>query len=873
MLKVFSYLSKQKKIVFWVVLVFVLAGVVLPQATLAGQNNPFATSVPTNPCSNFDIKCNVVWVITALISYGFKFALAPTIILPLLILDLLTTIMAFLATTIFKWILALSIAGVAYTSLNPAVSPAVAIGWPIARNFANMIVVLGFIVIAVATILRIKEYEAKALLAKLVIAALLVNFSLVICGIVIDVSNITMNFFINGTNTTLWNNFLDLNTLRAMIERFVSVFIPNTNIFDIMARYAGGIFYNIMNIVVMLLYIFLFLFRIIVLWILVIVSPLAFVCYVFPITKGMVFDKWWNNFFQWCFVGVFGAFFLFIGTELNYYMASNRQLLRIENLVTGAAEWGQVALMMLRYLTNLFQFIVPGMFLVIGFIFSLQMSAMGGSAAIGAFKGAAKLAKVGGKWGADKTGLTKNAQKIGDRMTQAFEGSLLPRGYTEASKRRRQQPSRDAEDAAAANTAQQRMDVVNAGPGRGTKSTEEWMANFERMEQNGELANMNSADLRRAQDTRVQETGRTGAYSLTPETAILDTDRAAELRAEYKQDGTESNVDYMFRINDMLTKEANDNMNTKKIDKMTDTELSRLSNERNSKGSKATEKLIKDGKKHLVRGGTATDVEAAIDDAQLHGASTSLYSKASPDLATKDEDKIKELLAKKGKTRATANPTEIADAEKVATREAYDRMDTKDIKAMNDTDLVKLAEEKTAEGAKALEIAIERGIVDRVKGGNIDQQLELLGRAKTNYGSGAKKSAAKVDPRLAGFSMDEMADRMDELENDPYGPGTSLDPATSTDQAKRESVQKVSEAYEKLSPDEMSKLSKDAINMDLVENTTAKKIREAGKKLKKEQIKNLKDLLNDIENEINTTTDPERKADLEEKFEEILFLK
>src|SRR6185436_5859887 len=61
--------------------------------------------------------------------------------------------------------------------------------------------VLGFIAIAMATILRFKEYEAKALLVKLIIAALLVNFSLVICGLMIDASHMAMRQFL-GVNTT-----------------------------------------------------------------------------------------------------------------------------------------------------------------------------------------------------------------------------------------------------------------------------------------------------------------------------------------------------------------------------------------------------------------------------------------------------------------------------------------------------------------------------------------------------------------------------------------------------------------------------------------------------------------------------------------------
>ena len=51
-------------------------------------------------------------------------------------------------------------------------------GWAIVRDFANMFIVLGFVVVGIATILRIREYEAQKTLLPLILVALLINFSL-----------------------------------------------------------------------------------------------------------------------------------------------------------------------------------------------------------------------------------------------------------------------------------------------------------------------------------------------------------------------------------------------------------------------------------------------------------------------------------------------------------------------------------------------------------------------------------------------------------------------------------------------------------------------------------------------------------------------
>src|SRR4030042_5966834 len=69
-------------------------------------------------------------------------------------------------------------------------------GWQIVLNFANLGFVLAIIVIAFSTIFRRESYAMKQTLWKLIVAALLVNFSLVIAGAFINVSDIFSDFFL-----------------------------------------------------------------------------------------------------------------------------------------------------------------------------------------------------------------------------------------------------------------------------------------------------------------------------------------------------------------------------------------------------------------------------------------------------------------------------------------------------------------------------------------------------------------------------------------------------------------------------------------------------------------------------------------------------
>ena len=77
-------------------------------------------------------------------------------------------------------------------------TPIVTLGWGITRDLANMFFILILLIISFATVLRIKSWAISQLWWKLVVAALLINFSLVIAGFVIDFANVLTTFFLNG---------------------------------------------------------------------------------------------------------------------------------------------------------------------------------------------------------------------------------------------------------------------------------------------------------------------------------------------------------------------------------------------------------------------------------------------------------------------------------------------------------------------------------------------------------------------------------------------------------------------------------------------------------------------------------------------------
>ena len=182
------------------------------------------------------------------------------------------------------------------------------IAWDIMRNIANMAFIVAFLIIIYSqlTSVGLSNYGIKKMLPRLVIAALLVNMSFVICAVLLDLSNITgyalQDMFIEIKNTvmTLGQN---TNTVGWGGEEVT------TSVLSDGAVLVGGIAlvgmgvelaYFLVPLLVglalaLLLVLLVLAARQALIIILIIISPLAFVAYLLPGTEKW-FDKWKNAF-------------------------------------------------------------------------------------------------------------------------------------------------------------------------------------------------------------------------------------------------------------------------------------------------------------------------------------------------------------------------------------------------------------------------------------------------------------------------------------------------------------------------------------------------------------------------------------------------
>lgn len=184
-------------------------------------------------------------------------------------------------------------------------SPAVTVGWVMVRDITNMFFVVVLLVISFGTILGLEQYEYKKLLVKLLMAAVIVNFSRIICGIIIDVAQVIMVTFINGVAATGSGNLLSMFKMKEIYE-----LSGNSSSGAFMAAVAAITFASIMM-VTMLTYLFLLLARMVMLWILIVLSPFAFVLNVLPQTQKYA-GQWWSEFGGNVVAGPIIAFFLWL---------------------------------------------------------------------------------------------------------------------------------------------------------------------------------------------------------------------------------------------------------------------------------------------------------------------------------------------------------------------------------------------------------------------------------------------------------------------------------------------------------------------------------------------------------------------------------
>ncbi|MBI4592307.1 hypothetical protein HY733_02565 [Candidatus Uhrbacteria bacterium] len=202
-------------------------------------------------------------------------------------------------------------------------NPVVKAGWAIVRDTVNMFFVVILIIIAFGTIFGHSKFKWQQQVPRLLTMAIVVNFSKTLCGIMIDFGQVIMLTFANALREIAAGNFiqlLGLNQIYSVSQNSDAIKSITEDggkgasaAFDFFASGLASVVLVFWVLATLIILVAILLFRIIMLWILVVIAPLAwFVKGTEGIIDSKAYAEWWGEFKCMVGIGPILAFFLWL---------------------------------------------------------------------------------------------------------------------------------------------------------------------------------------------------------------------------------------------------------------------------------------------------------------------------------------------------------------------------------------------------------------------------------------------------------------------------------------------------------------------------------------------------------------------------------
>lgn len=198
--------------------------------------------------------------------------------------------------------------------------------WKAVRDTLNLLFIFTLLFSAFATIFQAKEFHIKRVLLSVIIAALLVNFSYPISRFIIDVSHQAMFFILEQAfqnssggavaakvaNVIGVDNILTGNSGSKVIDLATKEYVYLFALVIFMGLFAFTL----------IMFSVIFVIRLTALIILIMFSPVGFVCGILPSTKHYASD-WWKNLFKWSFMAPITVFMMAISLKIMKEIATS----------------------------------------------------------------------------------------------------------------------------------------------------------------------------------------------------------------------------------------------------------------------------------------------------------------------------------------------------------------------------------------------------------------------------------------------------------------------------------------------------------------------------------------------------------------------
>lgn len=309
-------------------------------------------------------------------------------------------------------------------------------GWQISRDLANLGFVLAIIIIGFATIIQFKNYGVKKLLPKLIIAALLVNFSLALVTPILGFSNTLTKFFL-GSRNDVSEAIAGAFNPQKLVMGGTGEEIPPLDSGE--TGMLGALLMGVINIIFVVIFTSLaalsmgalaimLLIRYVVLIFLLILSPIIWLAWVIP-ELGSQFKAWWNSFLKWTFFAPIVSFFIYLSLTTAKNISANSTFSETYN--------AQISSDIAKVFNQGIQMIVICGLMLAGLYAADKMG-------IGTAKGAIGIANKSGNWmkgrtlswakrNAMRAGSTVGRQKVKDKDGNEMSRAEKARKYANSS--------------------------------------------------------------------------------------------------------------------------------------------------------------------------------------------------------------------------------------------------------------------------------------------------------------------------------------------------------------------------------------------------------------------------------------------------------
>lgn len=187
-------------------------------------------------------------------------------------------------------------------------------GWVVVRDTTNMFFIIILLLTAFATVIGRDEFHYSKILPKLLLQAVLINFSKTLILLAVDFSQVVMLTFVNAFAQSAAGNFVYALGLDKMMQ--LGANISGIDVGKIIIAYFLAISFMIIALGVTIILTGYLIYRIVALWVTIIIAPLAFFATAVPdkfkASIGAIGQEYWKRLTNLLTAGPVIAFFLWL---------------------------------------------------------------------------------------------------------------------------------------------------------------------------------------------------------------------------------------------------------------------------------------------------------------------------------------------------------------------------------------------------------------------------------------------------------------------------------------------------------------------------------------------------------------------------------